>query len=732
MFIRILLAFMLCFTFLPGIARSQSTPLICATSAVPTLVHGEGTAERVGDILLSCSGGTPGAVVTGNLTVFLNVAITNHLSAAGSIDAVLTVDTGSGPVRASVPGVLISSSSVSYNGLTFTVPASQNVSLRLTNLRGAVSTQGTPFGTQRPIFASIAFNGPTLPSNTSQVIVAFANVGLLASYASTGVRCVGSPLPTVITYSNLFLGGTRFFSTRLTEGYGESFLKKDAFSDTGTRFLIRYSGFPSGARLFVPDVVAGSDAVQPTAAGDFGLPPSGGAYVPGDGGSLLLARVRNTDASGVGGNLSYGPGPIGSGTVAFDSAGEVTLTNGAGVAVYEVVDSNPSLRESAQFPTFIGLPATTDGSSAVAFESVSLAPVSTVTTATATDPVPRFAASAPPPDCSSLQDCNASYFPKLFVGTSAPLQFTAFAGSAFQTRYVQVNNRGGGILNWTASIIYKSGAGWLTADPTSGINNGTVRIDALPSKVPAGTYQATLLIDAGPFGGNVSLPITLTVTNFPPPPVVVPPNPPVVIPTPTVLLRSLTNAARPDYAGVSAGSLAIIKGSNLQGKDVSVSFDGVPASILSATPDQIQVQLPAALPPKASTQLVVTVDGNKSAPLIVAIKDLAPAIFPDGVLNSDNSTNSEASAALVGTSLQVFSTGLLTPQAGPITVKLHDRFLSPLYSGPLSGSPGVDQVNVAIPEDLPAMTTEISVCGYSSSNANEPACSLPVKVTLRQ
>src|SRR5262249_39961908 len=163
--------------------------------------------------------------------------------------------------------------------------------------------------------------------------------------------------------------------------------------------------FPTGARIFVPDVVAGSDAVEPTAAGDLGGTPATGAYAPGSG-SLLLSRVLGTDANGAGGRLAYIPGAPGSGTVTCNSVSEATLTNGSGVAVYEVVDANPALRQTAQFPTFLGIPPITSDTVPVASEQVSLAPISTVTTASTTDPIPRFLAAAAASDCASLGDCN--------------------------------------------------------------------------------------------------------------------------------------------------------------------------------------------------------------------------------------------------------------------------------------------------------------------------------------
>ena len=59
---------------------SRASILTCSESAVPPIVKGEGVAERTGDIALNCSGGAPGAIVDGNLSVFLNVNITKQLS----------------------------------------------------------------------------------------------------------------------------------------------------------------------------------------------------------------------------------------------------------------------------------------------------------------------------------------------------------------------------------------------------------------------------------------------------------------------------------------------------------------------------------------------------------------------------------------------------------------------------------------------------------------------------
>ena len=60
----------------PGFAQTQSS---CAVSSVPLQVRAEGLTERMGDILLQCSGSNPGTVLSGNLTIYLPVGITNRV-----------------------------------------------------------------------------------------------------------------------------------------------------------------------------------------------------------------------------------------------------------------------------------------------------------------------------------------------------------------------------------------------------------------------------------------------------------------------------------------------------------------------------------------------------------------------------------------------------------------------------------------------------------------------------
>jgi uncharacterized protein (TIGR03437 family) len=99
---------------------------------------------------------------------------------------------------------------------------------------------------------------------------------------------------------------------------------------------------------------------------------------------------------------------------------------------------------------------------------------------------------------------------------------------------------------------------------------------------------------------------------------------------------------------------------------------------------QINLQIPPSLSGQSSAQMVVTADSASSAPFTVALTAVAPAIFTPGVLNQDNTLNSPANPAPLGTILQIFLTGM--PDSGAIaTVTIQNRSLVPLYAGAAPG-----------------------------------------------
>jgi uncharacterized protein (TIGR03437 family) len=669
----------------------------------------------MGDIILQCSGSNPGAVLTGSLSVFLPANITNRLNTANqATDATLAADLGGGftplPVNAQVNGA-----SIAFNGVNLTIPASGSFSLRISNLRAAVYQIGAT--NTQPVRAQLVLTGvAALALNQSSVVVAIAQPALLATLYERGqITCVGSPVPSSITLANLFTAGTQFSSARLSEGFAAAFHARGPGDDSGTRILIRYSGFPVNAHIFVPDLIAGSDAAVPTSGGDLGLPQNGGQYVPGSS-TLLLGRVNFPDSSGAGGfvpAIPAGPGPV-----ALNSASEIPLTNGSGFVVYEVLDANPSARESAQLPTFTGIANVT--APAVATASVTLAPVSTVFTASTSAPVPRFATVAPGLDCSALGDCDAGYFPKLSVPVyPATVELTAISGGATsQPGYIPVRNDAGGLMAWTATAQYTSGAGgWAKIYPTSGINNSTLQIFVSTAGLAAGTYKANIFIDAGPLAGTATVPVVLTVSPAPAPP----PsgtgsgsnNPPPTSNS-SVTVSRVVNAATFDSTPLVAGSLGTVMGSNLAGNAVSVTFDGLAADLIYTGASQINLRVPAGVAGKNSATMVVTVDGAASAPQTVILSPAWPSIFTGGVLNQDNSVNGSGSSAAAGSILQIYATGI--PDSATVSVQIGSRKdLVPLYAGPAPTVPGVQQVNVAVPDGLDSPSPSLVVCASTGT-----------------
>jgi uncharacterized protein (TIGR03437 family) len=690
--------------------------LNCVGSAVPSILRSEGVAERLGDIVLTCTSGTPGNIVGGNLVVFLNVPVTNRITPEGNLDVVLTVDTGSGPVSAGVPARLGGNNQVTFNGLNFNVPASGQVSFRISNLRGNVST--LTGGQQQQVIANLSFTAGqfiSIPNNNFNV--GFVQRSLVATVLNTLIaRQQGSPLPENLTFNGFLAAGTRFSSVRVTEDAPSAFERRQPLSDTGTRIRIRYSNIPANARLFAPDLIAGSNATQPTAAGDFGGAVSGGQYTQSN--RLLLARVVGADENGAGGQ------PVATGVIptdVFTAVREAPVTSGIATLVYEVLDSDINARESAQIPSFLSVPAQGDAAIIQIPAQVSLAPVSTVALPSPSAPIPRYLAITPGNDCTVLNDCNANYLPRLSVDFPF-LDITLPQGSPFVIRYGRIFNSGGNVLVWNATIQYRTGAptGWVSVDPTSGIGQATLRLDITPGTLQPGVYEATLVIDAGTNAGSVQLPIRLTIT-------------PQQAPRPTI--TSAVNAATFQAGSLVPGSYGTLRGNNF-GTNPTVTVDGTAATISFANAEQINFIVPGSLSTGRQAQIVVTSGGQASAAFNVNLAEAAPGIFNPGILNQDNFVNTPQNPALVSSVIQIFATGLLSPVTGTnptppvVRVKIHDREnLVPTFAGAAPGIPGVQQVNVRIPADLPAMTTEVLLC--TETRAGQ-VCSPPVRLDLRR
>jgi uncharacterized protein (TIGR03437 family) len=168
-------------------------------------------------------------------------------------------------------------------------------------------------------------------------------------------------------------------------------------------------------------------------------------------------------------------------------------------------------------------------------------------------------------------------------------------------------------------------------------------------------------------------------------------------------------------------------GSTFAGKNVSATFDNLPAMILFSNSTQINLMVPAELGSRSSSQLIVTVDGASSASRTVAVAPFAPAIFAGAVLNQDSTVNSANNGAAAGSVIYFYATGLSGD--GTISVQISDRVITNLYyAGPAPGLIGVQQVNLAVPADFPQFTTDLYVCGTTAAGSR--VCSPPAPLTV--
>jgi len=678
----------------------------CQVLTTPLAVSAEGLTERVGDVVLECAA-NPGASVSTTLALYLSAPVTNRVDGSNNTrDAVLSVDLGSGFVPTGIPG-LISGNSITFAGVNYPAPANGTLRLRISNVRAAMNRLGYNSANPAQVTASLS---TSLPIDQSQLVVAYSQAALLSNMTDTTVSCYGSPAPDTLDLPSFFAAGTALASTRVTEGFATAFAPNASGADSGTRIIVRYSGFPGSARLYIPDGVAGSTAIRPTSGGDLNLPPATGQYMPGSH-TLLMLRVLGADSTGAGGSAA--PMPMSLAPITLASVSEVPLSNGSGFAVYEVVDSNPNVQETAQFPTFFELPRFAPPS--VANETVALGPISSVTTASTNAPVPRFTTVDMLSDCTLLRDCAAPVVrqPRLSLESSV-IHFTGVAGASFAGNAGKflVHNEGGGTMDWKVSIIYSQGSDWLSLSTTSGSNEGTVQVTPKFGNLPYGIYNATIVVDAGT-AGMQSVAVNLLLSQPAPPPV----------PAPDV--SQVLNAATLDVAPLVAGSLTTLMGSNLGGKNVAVTFDGAAATLFYTSATQINLLVPS-LGSKTSASVVVTADGVSSKAVNVPVASAWPAIFAHGVLNQDWRENLPQTPAAAGEILQIFATGI--PASATVSAQIGDRKnLVPVYAGEAPNFHGLQQVNVAVPQATAGPTT-LKIC---ATMAGQEVCSPAVQITVR-
>jgi len=671
-------------------AQAQTTANCSAAGTIPNQVASTGLTETVGTLVLTCTGGSSGATLIGGLFITLNTNITNPVDNNGNPQNITISSSGGATVTTGNP-TLIAANTLAIGNITYTVPSPNTfaVMIQIGGIRAAVASISN--GQQAQVSATLVGSGINIPS--VQVPVALGVQAVESSALNNGISCNGVTVPSTLDFPSFIAAGGFSSAVRVTEAFAGAFAPKTAGMTNGTRIVVNYSGYGSGVRLFVPDALVGNDGTTPTSGGEFGTAVGSGSYVSASG-QLLLSRVSGANPNGVGGTLLTAT-PAGATT--FASVSELTVTNGSAYAVYEVIDNNPAITESFQAPVFIANAANNCAQAPFTDLAAVVGPVSTVSVATATDPVPRYVTAKLPSDCALIGDCNGNYFPVLTI-SSATISFTGSSQGIAQTTSVPMTNNGGTQLNLAITVTYQSVTGWLTVTPTFGTLNVTVN----PAQLQPGTYTATISLDAG-VGGSVSIPVTFAVGQV------------------GVTIQAIVSSATFQGGKVAPGSYLSLFGADLAGTNVGVTFNGLAGTVIpipapyNAT--QINVIAPPSLSGQNSANVVATVDGKVSNTVNVGLTPNVPGIFTPGILNSDSTINSASNPAARGTFVQIYMTGLANPPTGPIVVTMgSQQNIVPTYAGApyAAGSSlaGLDQVNVTVPAGLTLTgnSTQAAVC----------------------
>jgi uncharacterized protein (TIGR03437 family) len=176
----------------------------------------------------------------------------------------------------------------------------------------------------------------------------------------------------------------------------------------------------------------------------------------------------------------------------------------------------------------------------------------------------------------------------------------------------------------------------------------------------------------------------------------------------------------------------------------SVLFDGAPAPLLYAGPNQINAVVPYAVTGKAATQLRIQSQGQSLSALSVPVALAVPGIFsldstgvgPGAVLNQDMTVNSPTNPAAKGSVIAIYGTGAgqtdpsgvdgqvaggtLSHPLQAVSVQIGGVNANVEYAGAAPGLiSGALQVNAVVPEGAPSgpSVPVVFVVGTASSQA---------------
>lgn len=307
---------------------------------------------------------------------------------------------------------------------------------------------------------------------------------------------------------------------------------------------------------------------------------------------------------------------------------------------------------------------------------------------------------------------------------AAPGSIT-FSGNE-NAREVALTGTNGAAFRVTA--VTATGAGWLSVTPVTGTLPATITVRVNPAGLAAANYTGTVTVSLD--NTNVSRDIAITLNAGSTVPV----------------LGAVANAASNATDGVAPGMVVALYGSNLGPANLvgleltpdrtaisttlvrtRILFDGVPAPLIYVSSTQCSAIVPYGVANRATTEIVVEVDGQRSASLRTPVVAALPGIFSldqtgggaGAILGSDFRLNGPGNPVARGGTVLVYATGegLVGPVVAdgavigtdlsrprlPVSATVGGVPARVDYAGNVAGLvAGVMQVNVVIPDTAPS------------------------------
>ncbi|MGB9605532.1 MAG: hypothetical protein ACPL88_06600, partial [Bryobacteraceae bacterium] len=385
----------------PGQARAQ-VPFSCTASATSIAVRAEGLAELVGDLVLTCTGGTAGQPITMTVQIFANTNITSRiLSPPDGVEALLLIDNPPYSPSNVVTGKLVATgNSVIFAPVNTTQPGSGTRTLRIVNVRVNAAQLPVASAVNLSVTASSTAAIP-ITNPTQQVAVTQTGLAMQvrktddsAAYVPSLLTCTGNNT-TLLTggdYPPPPAPGGRTINIKFIEGFANAFrplagehgtqiaslpppYDRAGRADHGTRLRAVFSNVPAGVAVFVTT----REVLQGTTLG-------------------AEARCTTTPGGGFAACTPSSPADGGLYRVPISATG-------TGEAYWEVTSSNPGTVETISFGVAVAYNPTPPAGTVNVLGSFS--PISNQGNATVgPDDLPRFVSLLSPAPAFILEACR--------------------------------------------------------------------------------------------------------------------------------------------------------------------------------------------------------------------------------------------------------------------------------------------------------------------------------------